>query len=255
MSIVILRDVTAMVKLQESVLRAESMSSMGSLVAGVAHEVRNPLFAISATLDAFDARFRERDDYKKYAQALRAQLDRMSHLMRDLLDYGRPAVLEFREVAPAELVRDAVRGCSDLASRAAVPVEVDAPEELTPIRVDRGRTVQVFINLVENAIQHSPDKLPVSIRAEPLAHGGTPGVRFTVEDRGPGFQASDIPKLFDPFFTKRQGGTGLGLAIVRRIVDEHGGTISPANRPDGGASISVWFPREPPAAAESERKA
>ena len=84
MSIVILRDVTATVKLQESVLRAESMSSMGSLVAGVAHEVRNPLFAISATLDAFDARFRERDDYKKYAQALRTQVDRMSHLMRDL---------------------------------------------------------------------------------------------------------------------------------------------------------------------------
>ena len=108
MSIVILRDITATVKLQESVLRAESMSSMGSLVAGVAHEVRNPLFAISATLDAFDARFRERDDYKKYAQALRTQLDRMSHLMRDLLDYGRPAVLEFREVAPAELVHDAV---------------------------------------------------------------------------------------------------------------------------------------------------
>ncbi len=254
MSIVILRDVTATVKLQESVLRAESMSSMGSLVAGVAHEVRNPLFAISATLDAFDARFRERDDYKKYAQALRTQLDRMSHLMRDLLDYGRPAILEFREVAPTELVHDAVRGCSDLASRTGVPVEVEVPESLPVLRVDRGRTVQVFINLVENAIQHSPGKLPVRVRAEQIARDGTPGVRFTVEDRGPGFQAADIPKLFDPFFTKRQGGTGLGLAIVRRIVEEHGGTISPANRPDGGASISVWIPCEPPAAAESERK-
>jgi len=228
---------------------------MGSLVAGVAHEVRNPLFAISATLDAFDARFRDRDDYKKYAQALRTQLDRMSHLMRDLLDYGRPAVLEFREVAPGELLRDAVRGCSDLASHAGVPVEVEAAADLAALLVDRGRAVQVFINLVENAIQHSPDRLPVAVRAEEHARAGAPGVRFTVEDRGPGFQALDIPKLFDPFFTKRQGGTGLGLAIVRRIVDEHGGTITPANRPDGGASISVWLPREPPAAAENGRKA
>jgi signal transduction histidine kinase len=255
MSIVILRDITAMVKLQESVLRAESMSSMGSLVAGVAHEVRNPLFAISATLDAFDARFRDRDDYKKYAQALRAQLDRMSNLMRDLLDYGRPAILEFRDVPPGELVRDAVRGCSDLASRGGIAIEVEAPEDLPAIRVDRGRTVQVFVNLVENAIQHSPENAPVVVRAEAAARANAPGVRFTVEDSGPGFQASDIPKLFDPFFTKRQGGTGLGLAIVRKIVEEHGGTISPANRSNGGAIVSVWLPCEPPGEGESERKA
>ena len=255
MSIVVLRDITATVKLQESVMRAESMSSMGSLVAGVAHEVRNPLFAISATLDAFDARFRERDDYKKYAQALRTQLDRMNHLMRDLLDYGRPAVLELREVPPAELVRDAVRGCADLATRCSTPVEADAPEDLPLIRVDRGRTVQVFINLIENAIQHSPERQPVSVRAEALPRDDSAGVRFTVEDRGPGFQSADLPKLFDPFFTKRQGGTGLGLAIVRRIVEEHGGTIHPTNRPDGGASISVWLPCEPPGAGENERKA
>ncbi|MGH9442343.1 MAG: PAS domain S-box protein [Thermoanaerobaculia bacterium] len=253
LSIVILRDITAIVKLQESVLRAESMSSMGSLVAGVAHEVRNPLFAISATLDAFDARFRERDDYKKYAQALRAQLDRMNHLMRDLLDYGRPAVLELRDVPPGELVHDAVRGCSDLATRNEVSVRVAASETLPPVRVDRGRVVQVFINLLENAIQHSPQNEAITVTVEELFREDARGAHFTVEDRGPGFQAADLPKLFDPFFTKRQGGTGLGLAIVQKIIAEHGGTITPANRPDGGARVSVWIPCAPPEAGENGR--
>ena len=242
MSIVIARDITPIVKLQESVHRAESMSSMGALVAGVAHEVRNPLFAISATLDAFDLRFRERDEHRKYGQALRAQLERMNGLMRDLLDYGRPAVLEFREVAPAELVRDAVRGCADLAVRRRVPVEVSVPEDLPAIRCDRSRALQVFVNLLENAIQHSPEDQPVSMEAAASARAGEPGVLFQIEDRGPGFQAADLPKLFDPFFTRRQGGTGLGLAIVRKIADEHGGAVVPANRAGGGATVSFWLP-------------
>ena len=244
--IVIARDVTAIVRLQESVHRAESMSSMGSLVAGVAHEVRNPLFAISATLDAFDLRFRERDDYKKYAEALRTQLDRMNALMRDLLDYGKPAVLEFRDVNAIELARDAVRGCADLAARKGVPVEIEPLADTPDIRVDRGRIIQVLLNLVENSVQHSPAGRPVTVKIEPAAPGARAGVRFTVEDRGAGFQTGDLPKLFEPFFTRRQGGTGLGLAIVRRIIEEHRGTIIPANRPEGGASMSVWLPRVPP---------
>ncbi len=246
LSIVVARDVTPIVKLQESVHRAESMSSMGSLVAGVAHEVRNPLFAISATLDAFDLRFRDRDDYKKYAQALRTQLDRMNALMRDLLDYGKPAVLEFHDVEPQEIVHDAIRGCADLAARKNVPVEIESPESLRTVRVDRSRIVQVFVNLVENSIQHSPPERPVIVRLEPSAPEDPPGVLFRVEDGGAGFRPDDLPRIFDPFFTRRQGGTGLGLAIVRRIVEEHGGTIAPANRPEGGASVSVWLPCEAP---------
>jgi signal transduction histidine kinase len=135
---------------------------------------------------------------------------------------------------------------SDLAERKRVAVEVDAPASLPTVRVDRGRAVQVLVNLMENAIQHSPEGRPVNIRVESCAPAGVSGVQFRVEDHGSGFQTSDLPRVFEPFFTRRQGGTGLGLAIVRRIVGEHGGTIIPANRSGGGASVSVWLPLKPP---------
>jgi signal transduction histidine kinase len=237
--ILVARDITPVVELQESVMKSQSMSAMGALVAGVAHEVRNPLFAISATLDAFDLRFRDQDAYKKYAQALRMQLDRMNDLMHDLLDYGKPAVYVIRDVPLEEVVGEAIRICSDHAARRSVRLSYGEEKALPAVRVDRSRTVQVFVNLIENAIEHSPPG-GVRIRAERSDDERT--IRCSIEDEGPGFRPDDLPRVFEPFFTRRQGGTGLGLSIVRRIVTEQGGTVIPSNRPGAGACVTLTFP-------------
>ncbi len=238
--ILVARDITTLVELQESVMRSESMSAMGALVAGVAHEVRNPLFAISATLDAFDLRFRDREEYRRYATALRSQLDRMNDLMNGLLDLGKPAIYDFRDVSLEDIVAEAVRSCREQASRRNVLLEASIPPEHPHVRVDRMRTVQVFVNLIENAVQHAPAGTTVRISA---ANGVPEGlVSCVVEDSGPGFRPEDLPRVFEPFFTRRQGGTGLGLAIVRRLVSEQGGDIVPENRPEGGARLTVTLP-------------
>jgi signal transduction histidine kinase len=108
--------------------------------------------------------------------------------------------------------------------------------------MDAKRLSQVFQNLVENGVQHSPAGGEVRVGAEVVLRGGETRVECRVEDKGPGFRVEDLPHLFEPFFTRRHGGTGLGLSNVYRIVTDHGGTIVARNRPGGGACITVGLP-------------
>jgi PAS domain S-box-containing protein len=235
--IVIARDVTDLEALQESLRRTETMSALGSLVAGVAHEVRNPLFAVSATVDAFEARFGAQEGYARYTQTLRQEVNRLSELMRELLEYGKPPRLELANAPVQPVIRRAVAACEALAGAGGVSVVVEPTSEAAPSAcIDVSRMQQVFQNLIENAIQHSPRGGTVTVRAA----AGEPGmVQVTVADRGPGIRDDDLPHVFEPFFTRRRGGTGLGLSIVQRIVEQHGGDISAENRPGGGALITV----------------
>jgi PAS domain S-box-containing protein len=240
--IVVVLDITNLVKLQESLRRSETMSAMGSLVAGVAHEVRNPLFGISATLDAFESRFKNRTEYRRYFDVLKERVQRLNELMQQLLDYGKPLRLELAEASPRELAQAAVQACTPRATASRVEVAEEIAAGLPTLTVDRARVVQVFENLLENAIQHSAPGGRVTLRAE-SANGD--GVRFFVEDSGPGFRSEDLARAFEPFFTRRRGGTGLGLSIVQRIVEQHEGEIAAANRPGGGAVMTVTLPPIP----------
>jgi PAS domain S-box-containing protein len=244
--VVVARDITDLVRLQESLRRCETMSAMGALVAGVAHEVRNPLFGISATLDAFASRFKRRTEYRRYLDILQGEVGRLSELMQQLLDYGKPFRLVLSPEAPREVMRVALAACAPLAAQAGVELvaEEDASSlpSLPPVPMDRNRILQVFQNLLENAIQHSPAGARVEFRAATAGLGERDAVRFTVEDAGPGFRPEDLPHIFEPFFTRRRGGTGLGLSIVQRIVEHHEGEIATANRPEGGAAVAVTLP-------------
>ncbi len=239
--IVVVRDVTQMVTLQESLRRSESLSAIGSLVAGVAHEVRNPLFAISANLDVFEAELGARTDCAEMIAVLRREAGRLVALMQELLDYGRPAVKTRLPDSLEGAVGDAVAACRELVGKYNVEL-VNRARGLPPVVMDRNRIVQVFQNLVANAIQHSPTGGQVLIEAQETSLDGQPWVACSVADSGPGLPCEDLRRVFEPFFTRRRGGTGLGLSIAQRIVEDHGGLISAANRPGGGALFTVKLP-------------
>lgn len=239
-AIVTARDVTALVALQESLRRSETMSAMGRIVAGVAHEVRNPLFAISATVDAFREELLDRPEFVQYGALLKAEVERMSALMQDLLEYGRPSPVRLDPGSLPGVFERAVRFCQPQATAAGVEVLWDPLAKLPPVPMDRGRLVQVFQNLLGNAIEHAPRESAVRLAAE-LAPDGA-AVECQVEDRGPGFRGEDLARVFEPFFTRRRGGTGLGLSIVERLVMAHGGEVSVANRSGGGAVVTVRLP-------------
>lgn len=233
--LVIARSTTEMVALQESLRREEVMSALGSLVAGVAHEVRNPLFAISATVDALESRFGDRLELGPFLQILRGERDRLVNLTRDLLVYGKPVAPVLAPGSLGDVIEEAGRACATLAEQSGVALDLRAVAPGLALARDREGLFLVFKNLLENAVQHSPRGGTVAVEARRAGEW----IEWTVRDAGPGFRPQDLPLLFDPFFSRRPGGTGLGLSIVQRVVRAHGGEIAAANHPDGGAVVRV----------------
>ena len=235
--ILVFWEITGVVELQESLRRSETMSAMGTVVAGVAHEVRNPLFGISATLDAYH---KELSEHADCAAALRTEVERLKHLMQELLDYGKPGMLTIEQGNFADVLQSAVDGRST--RHWPVRVITNIPASLPPLLMDSARLQQVFENLIDNAVQHSPDDRVVTIRTSVIEQAGRNWIECSVEDSGPGFDEESIDRAFEPFFTKRDGGTGLGLSIVQRVVEEHSGKVFVDNAPGGGAMVRVRLP-------------
>ena len=237
--IVIVWDVTTLVDLQTRYEQQRTMATIGALVAGVAHEVRNPLFAISATLDAMEQA--SDGQLQEYFEVLRLEIDRMTALMQDLLVYGRPSTPNFAEVKLREIVDSAVRACEALAQKSRVTVRKGAVPEATVV-ADRDRLTRALENLINNSIQHSPADTTVDVEAEARTKGKSPLVMIRVRDHGRGFAPDDLPRVFEPFFSRRRGGTGLGLALVQQIVTEHAGEVVAANATGGGAEVTITIP-------------
>ncbi len=246
--VAVFRDVTAVFRLQETLRRTEKMSAMGALVARVAHEVRNPLFGISATVDALTAEFGGDEHLAEYLDVLRGEVGRMSRVMEDLLGYGRTVSLEVSRTSVEEVVAAALAACRSVAESAGVLLCCELPDDLPAIDCDRSRLEQVFQNLIENAVQHGGAGTRVVLRGGADGPGGAVTVR--VEDRGPGLMGEDPESLVEPFYSKRQGGTGLGLWIVQRILVEHGGVLRLRDRDGGGTVAEVLLPRASSGTAE-----
>jgi PAS domain S-box-containing protein len=238
--IIVARDISSTVRLQESLRKSEQLSAIGELVVGVAHQFRNPLFSISATLEAMEARFHDQvEGCSTYTSVLREELGRLNGLIQELLDFGKP-VLAFESTRIGEVVQDAINACRPLAAEHDVHLETPGADGSRTLKLDRARLAQALQNVVENAIQHSSTGATVSLTAREVDSGEW--VELDVRDHGRGFSPTALATAFEPFFTTRSGGTGLGLPIVQRIANHHGGDVLLANCSDGGARVTIRVP-------------
>ncbi len=233
-----LEDRGNLLQIQERLLEAQKLETIGLIAGGVAHEVRNPLFALQTLVAGLERKLSGRGDLSEFFGHMKDQVERLNALMTDLLQLGRPIAKEdFAEVDLREVVERAV---GNLAPRfAGIEEKVSVEGEAPRVRGVRANLLQVAENLVSNALSFTPEgeRVAVSLRAE----GGEAVVE--VRDRGPGIPRELLGKLFTPFASKRKGGTGLGLAIVRKIVEAHGGTVEARNNdPPPGACFTVRLP-------------
>jgi two-component system NtrC family sensor kinase len=235
--------------LEARLREAERLEVIGNLAGGVAHEVRNPLNAIMALTDALDQELGADPDYRTFIGHMRTQVDRLSSLMNELLELGKP-------VEEAKLRREPLAGiCAQSVDawkhtkwsggREVVLAGPEGGDEIV-LRADATKLQQVFINLLDNAAQHSAEGAPLRIEIS-RGHGSTAQVR--VIDRGSGIPEDALHRVFDTFFTTRRGGTGLGLSIVKHIVEKHGGAVTLSNNePPPGCTATVILPIEVPGA-------
>jgi PAS domain S-box-containing protein len=238
-AVAVVRDITARKEMEDALRRSERMSAMGSLVAGVAHEVRNPLFGIAAALDAFEAEFGSGPEQAEYIEVLRNDVGRLNRLMQDLLDYGSPHGIVRRTQSLRPVIAETLRVCAPRAKEKQIEIRQEVDAALPDASFDADRLLQVFKNVVENAIDFSSPGSDVTIRG---IGDGNGTLILTVADHGPGFPHADLAHVFEPFFSRRPGGSGLGLAIAQKIVTEHEGTIAAMNGEGGGGMVEIRLP-------------
>jgi len=230
---------------EELLAQREKIAALGTLAAGVAHEIRNPLTAIKARLYTLK-RAVSSDEAKDDAQAIAQELDRLERIVRDVLGYARPADPKFAEIDFAAWLRDLAAFLQqDLASQQITLVVGEAAPVAATVDADQLR--QVVLNLVRNAQEAfagRPGRIALALRRENSLLGGRQAeiAVLSVTDDGPGIPPEVQPRLFDPFFTTKPAGTGLGLSIVARLVEQHGGEIAVQSAPGAGTCFSVRLP-------------
>ena len=222
---------------EREVLRAEQLAAVGQLAAGVGHEIRNPLTSIKMLAQAA-LEDEENGLTVEDLRIIEAEIRRMERTLQTFLDFARPPKPERRPVDLKAIVETVIGLTRGRADKLRVSTHLEFPPEGVVLTADGSQIQQVLVNLVLNALDAMPTGGALTMRVRRFADR----VELEVLDTGPGVAREIMPKLFQSFVSNKETGLGLGLVISRRIVEEHGGTIDAANRPEGGAIFFVRLP-------------
>src|SRR6266478_742481 len=242
------RDVTDLKRLEEQLIQAEKLAAMGQMLAGVAHELNNPLTAILGVTELLRDGEGVQENTKRQLELTHRQARRAARIVQNLLEFSRPAAPQKKALDVNTLIERTLQLQDHSLRRNNVHVDFQPQSDLPAVVGDANQLIQVFLNLISNAehaIREVRDTGRIQIRIGRIgAH-----ISVTVQDDGVGVAQEALPKLFDPFYTTKRpgGGTGLGLSICMSIVREHGGSVDVETLPAGGSAFSVYLPAESPA--------
>ena len=238
--VILFRDLTEIQHLKKEIARTQRLASIGRLAAGVAHEIRNPLSSIKGFATYFKERYREIPEDHKTAEIMIQEVERLDRVIGQLLEFARPMNIQKKTASLEDVIRDSLRMVEAEARQRGIRVDFSSDPQTKEVRIDTDRIRQVLLNLYLNAIaaMESGGTLSVELRQD----DDTGRFRIIVSDTGTGIKNSDLPHLFDPYFTTKPSGTGLGLAIVHKIIESHGGEVSVESRYGEGATVTIRLP-------------
>ena len=238
--LVLIRDRTRFRELEKSLQDAEKMAALGTIAAGMAHEIRNPLSALRGFAQYFAKKFKGKEPDETYAQTMITEADRLNRVITDLLYLSRPRAVQKEEVDLIELsegISNLLR--LDLENK---DVQLEVSLESPTVQADADLLKQTLINLMLNSLDALDETGAEAKQIHIASAYGEDGVWIFVRDNGPGMEKQQIDQAFEPFFTTKSKGTGLGLALVNKTMLEHEGKAlieSPAGR---GCTIALFFP-------------
>jgi signal transduction histidine kinase len=264
-------------RVEEHLRRSERLASVGRLAAGLAHEIGTPLNVIGGRAEALQRRLAGNEATGRSLAIITAQIERISRIVRSLLDFARGSTPRLAPTSVADIVRGVLDLMEHRIDHGGIQVSLEVEPDLPRVRADADQLQQVFLNLASNALDAMPDGGSLKIRAArapappplagALAIDGAPGanppagfVAISVVDTGTGIRTEHQGRVFDPFFTTKDvgQGTGLGLSVSYGIVRDHGGAIELDSLPGAGSRFTVYLPVDgprPSAVPVAERRA
>ena len=238
-----LRDLREIKRLQEEVRHREKLAAIGTMAAGVAHEIRNPLSSIRGFAAYFGGKFAVESEEYRNAQVLIQEADRLNRSITELLELARPTELRTAANDVNPLVERTLRLVRRDAEVAGVRIEQELCPDLPIVELDSDKLTQALLNICINAIQAMQNGGVLHIETLSVGTDSDAGsLCIRISDNGPGIPPDAVGKIFEPYFTTKGKGTGLGLAVVQKIIEAHGGEIRVSNNATTGACFEIHLP-------------
>jgi len=253
----VFRDVSVLRELEDELRRSDRLAALGTLAAGLAHEIKNPLTSLLTFTKFMPRKFDDEHFRERFLRVVPRELERIDAIVERLLELARPARLTFSPVRLSELLDRAVDFYAHQIESQAIEVRREYARDVPAVPADPELLYQALVNLVTNALDALPKGGRLTVRlgwspgedAFPAGWGrGAPGrrIRVEIEDTGRGIAPADADKVFNPFFTTKSSGTGLGLALTHKIITDHRGLITFRSTLGSGTTFRVVLPLSPP---------
>ena len=233
-------------KSEANMRRADRLAALGTLTAGLAHEIRNPLVAIKTFIQLLPQRFDDKEFREHFLQITAGEVDRLSYLVTELLDFARPSQPNLRKEDINNVADKMITLIKTQAKKKNLKIDKRFSQDTPPVMIDKEQIKQVLLNLFLNAIDATPENGTITFESRLISKTHENDyVQVEVRDTGKGIPKDDIEQIFTPFFTTKNEGSGLGLPISYRIVEEHSGYMEVESNKDEGTSFYVNLPIEP----------
>lgn len=225
-------------QLEEQLKRAEKLASLGQMISGVAHEIRNPLGIIRGTVQLMEKNFKEVEGLEEYVRIVKEQSDRENNVIQELLDYARPSKQLMMNMDINILIKGVLSFTNKYIGDKHVRLNLELEEGLPEFLMDCDKIKQVFVNMILNACEAMEAGGTLTIRTEKHSKW----IKTYFEDTGVGMDEAEMKNLFNPYYTTKPKGTGLGLAISNGIIEMHGGYIKVISKKGEGSTFIVELP-------------
>jgi signal transduction histidine kinase len=222
---------------QEQIAKTHRLTTIGTMTAGIAHEIKNPMVALKTFTEILPKKFDDPAFRKKYMEIVPKEVERINNLLESLLALSRPAALEMQKVEVSSVINELEQLLQNKIEQSNIILTLEVKDKVV-IKADRVQLGQALLNLLLNAIQFMPQGGCLTIRIGSESDKAV----ISIQDTGVGILAENLPRLFDPFFTTRNEGTGLGLSITQKIIEEHKGKIEVTSKVGKGTVFTLRFP-------------